>query len=190
MYCYAVYCTSIFINRYTRVHMMLTHAHPAPHHTRQPANRSRPQHRQTKTKHAHTQYTQSTVHSQFESPPGGESMYSSPHVYVRNSMTFISRLPHSYKGQNKCRSSYTYVFLPGVESPSYQVNVCNSNSSSITSSRSYTVQIKNRSLNYFALIPGDEWILYRLDNTAQFMQKCLRNYLFLSVAEYAILLTR
>ncbi len=110
MYCFAVYCTSVFINRYTKVQMMLTHAHTVPRPPRHPANRSRPQYWQTKTKHVHTQYTQSTVHSQFVSPPGGESMYSSPHLHVRSSISIFS-----YTGQTKRRSSYFVALISGVE---------------------------------------------------------------------------
>lgn len=110
MYCYAVYCTSVCVNRYMKVQMMLTHAHNIPCPPRHPANRSRPQHWQTKTKHVHTQYTQSTVHLQFVSPPGGESMYSSPHLHVRSIIIMFS-----FTGQTKRRSSYFFALISGVE---------------------------------------------------------------------------
>jgi hypothetical protein len=116
MHCYDMYCTPI--NRYTKVQKMLTHAHTDSRPPRQPANRSRPQHRQTKTKHAHTLYTQSAVHSQYASPPGGESMYSILHLDVH---IISCILP--YIGQTKCRPVYFVVSTLEIERILFGFNI-------------------------------------------------------------------
>jgi hypothetical protein len=110
MYCHSVYCNSVHKNRYTIVHMLLSHVHLSSPFAS--ANRNSPQHKQTKTKHAHTQYIQASVHTQFASPPGGESMYISIYVYMCISRSNISKPSTLYNEQFK-RYFSVYVLTSG-----------------------------------------------------------------------------
>jgi hypothetical protein len=95
-----VYCTYFHINRSEIVHILLSYANlPAPPPSGQPANGSGTQRKQIQTMHTHTQYIQDPVHTQFTSPPGGESMY-----YSEKYMQYVL-----YKYMSKNRIYFTVL---------------------------------------------------------------------------------